>query len=263
MEKQDILVTNIQRFSLHDGPGLRTTVFLKGCNAKCPWCCNPENISKEIQTADVENKIIYGKDYRPKELFEELIKDKNFYEGGGVTFSGGEPLLQINQLKPLLNMLKEQDIHIAVETSLFCSEDQVKAALEVFDLLYVDIKIVDESKSYEITGINTQSYFRNLNQVLESGKDIILRIPYIPGFTDGDNIENIVSKLNELDLSNVSKIEILKGHQLGKEKYKNINGKYNNFYSTTLKIIDEELIQTKEHIRKSLHFSGEVKVNNL
>ena len=264
MEDQEILVTNIQRFSLHDGPGLRTTVFLKGCNAKCPWCCNPENISKEVQSvADGHNETTYGKFYSTSELFQILMKDKNFYEGGGVTFSGGEPLLQARQLKPLLYMLKEQDIHLAVETSLFCSEEQVKCALEYFDLFYVDMKIADDKTSKNTTGIIFQQYIKNLKLVLASASEVVIRIPFIPDYTDGENIDNIILVLNKLNLNNVSSIEVLKGHQLGKQKYKKVFGKFNNFYASKLEIKEDELYKTADYLRKSVHFSGEVKVNNL
>lgn len=264
MDKQEIIVSNIQRFSLHDGPGLRTTVFLKGCDANCPWCCNPENISKNIETyRDEDGERTYGKYYSAKDLYDELIKDKNFFDEGGVTFSGGEPLLQASQLKQVIEMLKEEGIHLAAETSLFCSEKQIKLALDFFDLFYVDIKIADEKTSKEITGIDTRVYFNNLKILLGSGKPVILRFPYVPEFTDGSNIDQLISKLNELDLSNVSKIEILKGHQLGKDKHIKVYGSCNNFYSSKIEICDEELNRVMEQIRKSLCFSGEVKVNKL
>lgn len=137
MNAGSILYTNIQRFSLHDGPGIRTTVFLKGCSIRCPWCSNPENLSNQIQRYIKDGQeAFYGSFMEPDELYAEILKDKNFYIGeiddysisnceemnrlpGGVTFSGGECLLQIEQLIPLLKRLRDEHIHITVESSLF------------------------------------------------------------------------------------------------------------------------------------------------
>ena len=104
-----VRITNIQRFSLQDGPGIRTTVFFKGCNLRCPWCANPENINYEIQEYMDENtKKIFGYDIELKELEKEILKDENYYKlnNGGVTFSGGEPLLQFNKIEELLNTIQ-------------------------------------------------------------------------------------------------------------------------------------------------------------
>ena len=154
-----VLITKIQRFSLHDGPGIRTTVFLKGCSLRCPWCSNPENIEPYLQTYCLDKKVgTYGRYISCNELYEEVTKDRAFYKTtsgtcrakdaedleslpGGITFSGGEPLLQIKNLKPLLLCLKNENIHIAIETSLFAMQDQLELALECVDLFYVDIKI--------------------------------------------------------------------------------------------------------------------------
>lgn len=107
-----MLITNIQRFSLHDGPGIRTTIFLKGCSLRCPWCSNPENIKpypEKYYKDGIEG--IYGKNYTCDEVYNEIIKDRAFYdENGGVTFSGGEALLYVNELLPLLEKLKKERI---------------------------------------------------------------------------------------------------------------------------------------------------------
>ena len=116
-----MIITNIQRFSLHDGPGIRTTVFLKGCSIRCPWCSNPENINHQIERYVKDGKEgFYGKEYSVDEVIKEVLKDKIFYEdNGGVTFSGGEALLYAKELLPLMQQIKQNNILIAVESSLF------------------------------------------------------------------------------------------------------------------------------------------------
>lgn len=149
-----VKITDIQHFSLHDGEGIRTTVFLKGCNLKCPWCANPECISPKIEKG-------FGKCISLDELREEILKDKPFYEtGGGVTFSGGEPLLQINALKPLLDTL---DINICFETALFVSENMVKIANDYADELIVDIKMLNPENCKNVLGGNVDQFLSNLN----------------------------------------------------------------------------------------------------
>ena len=124
-----MIVTNIQHFCLHDGYGIRTTVFLKGCSLRCPWCANPENINMNIEkyVEKLNNKEIeknYGFNITIDELYSEIVKDKNFYSnGGGVTFSGGEPILQINELEDLLIKLNNENINITFETALFVPKD--------------------------------------------------------------------------------------------------------------------------------------------
>ena len=127
-------ITNIQRFSLQDGPGIRTTIFLKGCSLKCPWCSNPENISYEIEEYKNDGeKGIYGKDIELDELYEEIKKDDAYYkiDNGGVTFSGGEVLLQIEKIEPLLKKLKSEKINICMETCLVSPLDNLKVALKL------------------------------------------------------------------------------------------------------------------------------------
>ena len=141
-----MLITNIQRFSLHDGPWIRTTVFLKGCNLRCPWCANPENLSfqKEEYVKD-GIKGIYGYEISGEELEKEILKDKIYYEdGGGVTFSGGEALLAFKELEPLLKKLKEDKINICVETALMVKNELLEIALNYVDLFIIDIKILDD-----------------------------------------------------------------------------------------------------------------------
>ena len=191
-----VLVTNIQRFSLHDGPGIRTTVFLKGCSLHCPWCSNPENLHPYPEEYVKDGgKGIYGKYLSCDEIYREIIKDRIFYKQpdesielgthrGGVTFSGGEPLLQFDVLEPLLQRLKNENIHICVETSLFVPEDKLLIALRYVDMFYVDVKILDEATCFEILGGSLNQYKKNSEILFLSGKTVVFRVPVIGGFTD-------------------------------------------------------------------------------
>ena len=145
-----VRVSNIQRFSLHDGPGIRTTVFMKGCNLKCPWCCNPENIDYNFtafNNLNVNEKGVFGFDIELDELYNELIKDSSYFKinNGGITFSGGEPLLQIKKLEPLLIKLKKHNINLCLETALQVPFEFVEIASKYFDEIIIDIKILEDN----------------------------------------------------------------------------------------------------------------------
>lgn len=225
----DVFITNIQRFSLHDGPGIRTTVFCKGCALHCPWCSNPENISVSPEPYRKDGKDgIYGKWLSNQALYEELARDRLFYGQidanmglpGGVTFSGGEPLLQFDRLEPLLHRLRAEGIHICVETCLFVPMDKLEIAIENVDLFYIDIKILDRERCKRILGGNLEQYLTNLDRVFSAKKPMVFRVPVIGGYTDGeDNIANVVKLINRYP---PLKVELLKEHNLGGSKYKSL-----------------------------------------
>lgn len=226
---EDVFITNIQRFSLHDGPGIRTTVFCKGCSLHCPWCSNPENISASPEPYRKDGKDgIYGKRISSEALFEELMRDRLFYGQidanmglpGGVTFSGGEPLLQFDRLEPLLYRLRAEGIHICVETCLFVPMDKLEIAIENVDLFYIDIKLLDPENCKGILGGDLERYLTNLDRVFSAKKPVIFRVPVIGGYTDDkDNIANVVKLINRyLPL----KVELLKEHNLGESKYESL-----------------------------------------
>ncbi len=216
-----VIVSNIQRFCLHDGPGLRTTVFLKGCSLKCPWCTNPENISFEIEEYTKDGLTgAYGKEYSLDELEKEILKDKDFYgNDGGVTFSGGEALLQFEKIEPLLKNLKEQNINICVETALNVPRKFVKIALKYVDEFLVDIKIIDRTAE-EIIGSNSNLYINNLNIIIANSKNVTLRMPVIPKYTyTSENIAKIINVLKKIKVKN---LQIFKIHRLGEQKYETL-----------------------------------------
>ena len=244
-----ILLTNIQRFSLHDGPGIRTTVFLKGCSLRCPWCSNPENLLSTPQPY-IKDGIegTYGRYYTPDELVHECLKDKAFYEGknndpelwsissasdieklpGGVTFSGGEALLQADALVPVCQALHEQAIHIAVETCLFIPSANLNLALEMVDFFYVDVKILSPDRCKAVEHGNLDMYLSNLDCLLAwtdavgNHKPVVIRIPVIGSYTDDPTNRKLVHDLLNKYRDSILKIELIKEHNLGESKYKSI-----------------------------------------
>ena len=240
-----LLITNIQRFSLHDGPGIRTTVFLKGCSLRCPWCSNPENLLMEPQPY-VKDGIegVYGKYYRPDELVHELLKDRNFYSGslepaqwrissadqikdlpGGVTFSGGEALLQMNRLEAVCSRLHEEGIHIAVETCLSVSPAQLESAIQQIDFFYADMKILDPAGCRSVVKGDLELYLKNLDRLLHSGKPVVIRIPVIGDYTDGVENRRAVKELIKKYRSRILKVELIREHNLGESKYRSLHMK--------------------------------------
>jgi pyruvate formate lyase activating enzyme len=226
-----IRITNIQRFCLNDGPGIRTTIFLKGCNLNCPWCANPENLIYNFEKYYDEfgnEKGVYGYDISAINLKNEILKDLPYYEkNGGVTFSGGEPFLQIDALIPLLKLLKNEKINICFETALDISTDLLQKGISYIDELYVDIKILDSSMAKKVLNADIDLYLKNLDFISKMGKCIIFRIPMSNEYTiTDDNINKILKLLDKYDCK---KVEIFKVHSLGEKKYKSLNKKMVNF----------------------------------
>ena len=254
-----ILVSNIVRYAIHDGHGLRTTVFLKGCTLHCPWCANPETINqhnewwfRSNQCIGTENgcafqnrcnrKVAFekagksvkdesdircpigalvpvAKAFDSNELYYELMKDKPFWgKEGGVTFSGGEPLLQFEAIQPVLTELKQNHINIAFETAGCIPTGVFTEMLQYADWVYLDIKNVVSEEASKITGADIETYLSNLNFLDSSGVGYCLRMPLIKPYTYScRNIErvcNIVSRLR------TKKIEIFSCHNLGSNKWK-------------------------------------------
>lgn len=214
MAGENIFLTNIQRFSLHDGPGIRTTVFLKGCPLHCPWCSNPENV--------------YGNDgkyYTPEKLLRGILRDKIFYDGdirGGVTFSGGEPLLQIDGLVPVLEALKSENVHTSVETCLYVPWKNLDTAMKYIDLFHVDMKIMNAEGALRILGGDYGLYLSNLDALMKVRNDVIVRIPVIGGYTDSaGNIES-VKKILAQYAGSIQRADLIKGHNLGASKYRKL-----------------------------------------
>ena len=238
-----LLITNIQRFSLHDGPGIRTTVFLKGCSLRCPWCSNPENLLMEPQPYVKDGmEGVYGKFYHSDELVRELLKDRNFYSGslesaqwgihsadqikdlpGGVTFSGGEALLQMNQLEAVCCRLHEEGVHIAVETCLFVPPAQLELAIQQIDFFYADMKILDPTSYRRVVKGDLDLYLKNLDRLVHSGKPVVIRIPVIGNYTDGMENRSAVKELIKKHRNRILKVELIREHNLGESKYRSLH----------------------------------------
>lgn len=235
-----VRVTNIQRFSLHDGPGIRTTVFLKGCNLTCPWCANPENIDFCITKYKNDHEEgSFGYDISLEDLLVEILKDQKYYElnHGGVTFSGGEPLLQFKKLEPLLKKLKDLHIHMSIETALQVPTELVEIAMQYIDYFIVDMKILDMEENKKILNGNVRLYEKNI-QLLMSSKEIdLIRIPLNNEYTLKEN--NIRKVLNFLEKYKPRKVEIFKVHNLAESKYKLIHKEVPNFTEVDDKIVNK------------------------
>lgn len=217
-----MLITNIQRFSLHDGPGIRTTVFLKGCSIRCPWCSNPENLSPIFEPYIKNGKEgVYGREYTTDEVFNEVMKDKNFYDGGGgVTFSGGEALLQADGILPVLKKCKDAGITTAIETSLFVPTENLNKVIPFIDFFYVDMKIMDIDKCKEKIKGDLDLYKRNL-ELLAAERKITIRVPVIGGFTDDENRRLVIDQIIKYEKA-IIKVELIREHNLGESKYESL-----------------------------------------
>ena len=221
-------IFNIQRFSLHDGPGIRTIVFFKGCFMRCKWCCNPESQEYEVQTI-IENgvKKTVGKDVTVEDIMPEILADVTYFRrsGGGVTLSGGEVLAQPKFAKELLKACKENGLHTAIETTSNAPWETIEQILPYLDLVLLDIKHLDSAKHKLFTGASNEHILENAVKIANFGVELIIRTPVIPTFNDTPEeikaISNFASKLN-----GVKEHHLLPYHRLGQDKYEGLSRKY-------------------------------------
>lgn len=214
-------VLRIEKTSIHDGNGLRTVVFLKGCPLRCKWCSTPESQKKEFECG-------YGKDMSVDEVINEICKDEIFFfhSGGGVTISGGEVLMQADFAAEILKSCIEQGIETAIETSLYADFSVIEKLLPYLDAMYIDFKLFDESAHKFYTGVSNQKIKGNLEKTDKAfAGDIHIRIPVIPGVNMfRENMENTARFLS--GLSHVQDVELLPYHRLGLETYRILNRVY-------------------------------------
>jgi pyruvate formate lyase activating enzyme len=259
-------IFDIKRYALHDGPGIRTTVFLKGCPLRCPWCHNPESQSSSPAVLYRHNLCVacgqcvavcpkgalrltesgvkrdfalcsgcgacteicpsgamerVGRRISSEELIAEIERDIPFFDesGGGVTFSGGEPLAQPEFLSEMLDLCAEREIHRAVDTCGFADPKILATIAGKTDLFLFDIKIIDAEVHRKVTGQDNGRILKNLRRLSDSGCRVEVRIPVIPSMTDGrDNIEAAAALLSSL--SNPPTVRLLPFHRTALEKYK-------------------------------------------
>jgi pyruvate formate lyase activating enzyme len=249
-------IFNIEEFAVHDGPGIRKLVFLKGCPLKCTWCHNPEGISfkkemmisrqscidcgrcREVCDHDecivcskcslvcpLQLRKICGEDYEAADLAKKLLKGKEVLvnSGGGITFSGGEPLAQPEFLFEMIRKLKP--VHIAVETSGYANSSVFRKMVELADLVLMDIKHTDNDIHKKFTGVSNYWIFKNLKYLCNTTTPFHIRIPLIPGVNDTkENMERIAELLK--DAKNLLMVEILPYHQTAPAKYAMIGKKF-------------------------------------
>ena len=215
-------VSDIQHFSVGDGDGIRTTLFLKGCNLRCPWCHNPETLSPkpvELFYKESGKRVCYGKMMTPRELFPILTRDAEFFRasGGGVTVSGGEPLLQASALIPLLKMLKDEGLHVIIDTAGCVQASAIESVSPFVDCFFFDWKSPRDEVYSDTVGGSLELVRSNIARIIQLKKEIRIRIPVIPGVNDSLR-DAEKSRLALLELG-VSRVDILPFHRLGSGKY--------------------------------------------
>lgn len=272
-------VLNVQRFTLHDGPGIRTEFFLKGCPLRCDWCGNPESFNRHIEVGVYQNKCISSQscgacvevchdarmlifsdskleaidrnkctdcltcsDDCPSEAIKQwgefmsvdecmniILKDKGFYDrsGGGVTVSGGEPLLQSDFVCDLFQACQQEGIHTCLESSLYANWNNIDKLLPYTDLFISDIKLMDSRLHKKHTGVDNQKILNNLKQLSAVEKELILRIPVIPAINDdSENIKATADFIVNDMLGKVRTLQLLSFMRLGEEKYASLGLPY-------------------------------------
>jgi len=226
MEKRG-LIFNIERYAIHDGPGIRTLIFLKGCPLRCLWCQNPEGQKPKPETFHTPSGVItYGRYMSIDEVIKEISKDEVFYRvsNGGITLSGGEPLMQPHFTFQLLKECKKRGIHTAVETSGYAKWNVLKNIAEYTDIFLYDVKVMDPKKHKEYTGVSNSLILENLEKLSKLGKEIIIRVPVIPGYNDSEeNMEKLCSFIKRLHLS---EIDLLPYNRLAESKYERLGLPY-------------------------------------
>ncbi|MCB0546673.1 MAG: glycyl-radical enzyme activating protein [Phaeodactylibacter sp.] len=220
------LIFDIKRYAIHDGPGIRLTVFFKGCPLSCWWCHNPESRSPRperlIKTVRIGEKEFQreetvGRQYSVSEVMELVERERIFMEqsGGGVTFSGGEPLMQAPFLLALLQACQEQGIHTAVDTSGIASRAAFRRIIPYTDLFLFDLKHLNDQKHRLYTGASNRLILENFRMIADSGVDIWARVPVIPGYNDEEEqLERLHRFLRENRRDNIRQLNLLPYHPI-------------------------------------------------
>lgn len=264
------VVFNVQRYSTEDGPGIRTTVFLKGCPMRCPWCHNPEGLDRRPQlvwyevrcigardclkacprealTLTPEGMVIdrercdacgiceeacpaaalevIGKERTVEEVAAEVLRDRVFYEksGGGVTLSGGEPALQAEFSRALMEALKTEGIHLALDTCGGVAWKRLEPLVKLADLVLYDLKLMDPDAHLEYTGVPLELVLENARRVAAAGKPMWVRTPVIPGYTDGEETIRRIARFIRDELPTVERYDLLAFNNTCNAKYRRLD----------------------------------------
>lgn len=263
------IIFDIKRYAIHDGPGIRTTIFFKGCPMQCRWCHNPEGINKEpeiifrkdrckqcddciticseeaiikkgdskyidtnkcnlcgecIEVCSTEALEIVGKEMSVDEVMCEIERDIIFFDesDGGVTFSGGEPMFQLEFLNNLLKQCKEKDVHTTVDTSGYGTFQEFEIIQDKVDLFLYDLKIIDDHAHLKYTGVSNKTILENLKKLSSNGNSIIVRVPVIHGINDSNAQIEATAKFL-LTLKNIKEVNLLPYHKIGLAKFERLN----------------------------------------
>lgn len=298
-KKSKGLIFDIQRYSIHDGPGIRTLVFMKGCPLSCIWCCNPESQSPSQEIMVTPNKCIgckrcievcptgaaekkdplearelcivcgscvkacpstarqlVGRYMSLEEVMKEVEKDFPFYQrsGGGMTVTGGEPLMQADFVRMLLKSCQEKGIHTAIETCGYAEWKDFKNVLEYVDLTLYDIKYMNSEKHRELMGVGNELILQNAKKVAKLGKDMVIRVPVIPDCNDSlENMEAIAEFARTLE--GVEEIHLLPYHRLGESKYDRLGKSYK---LKGVKPLDKESLSKQKKVIESYQLKVQV-----
>ncbi len=221
-------IFDIQKFSVHDGPGIRTIVFLKGCVLRCKWCCNPESQNYEIEQMTTAGKTkTVGRDVTVKEVMEEVLKDRVYFRrtGGGLTLSGGESLCQPEFATALLRAAKEKGLSTAIESTAAAPIETIRKLLPYLDHYLMDIKHTNPEKHKEFTGRDNRLMLENARHLAKEARHLVIRVPVIPTFNDTvEEISAIAAYVSEIMPG--GEIHLLPYHRLGSDKYKGLGREY-------------------------------------
>lgn len=232
MENTDLQVKgrifDIQKFSIHDGPGIRTIVFLKGCVLRCRWCCNPESQSYKIETMVQNGKNVkIGCDTTVGEVMEKVMQDLPYYRrsGGGLTLSGGECLCQADFATALLRTAKANGISTAIETTACMPYETIERFLPCTDVFLMDIKHTDSLKHEAFTTLRNELIIQNARRLARDARELIIRVPTIPGFNDTEEEIRSIAAFAK-SLGSVRQMHLLPYHRLGYDKYVGLGREY-------------------------------------
>lgn len=245
-------IFDIQRFSTHDGPGVRTIVFLKGCVLRCRWCCNPESQSFHIEKM-LQNGVLktVGRDVTVGEVMDNVLRDMPYYRrsGGGITLSGGEALCSPDFATALLREAKSYGLSTAVETACSMPYDVVERFIPLVDIFLTDVKHMNSAKHEQFTGMKNELIISNISRLASQAKRLIVRVPVIPTFNDTIGEISDIARF-AAGLPGVQELHLLPYHRLGYDKYIGLGREYS---MGDIPLLTPEII---EELKKAAQNSG-------